>query len=235
MLIRLARCRPTPPRQLPPGPAPQALVGSLGTLFVLSCTCTVARQLGLSCNTLARARRVFLFPSCSESFLRSCTRIAFAFPPRNPTHLVLGPQSPVPSPAGIQAGSAWGSEKSLLLEGSQAGKGLGGLCTALWVWESHPEGSWGLPARVQTVNLERTLRDGERLLQGHRHSCWLPGSLARGGGRVGHILGLPVPWPSISYLGASQHSGSRLTPSQRLTHPCATCSIFSAFFFSSVD
>lgn len=80
-LIRVAGCKPTPPRQLPPGPAPQALVGSLGTLFVLSCTCMVARQLGLSCNTLARARRVFLFPSCSESFLRSCTRIAFAFPP----------------------------------------------------------------------------------------------------------------------------------------------------------
>lgn len=44
---------------LPPGPAPRAPVGSRGAPLALSDTCTVARQLGPSCNTSVRARRVF--------------------------------------------------------------------------------------------------------------------------------------------------------------------------------
>lgn len=50
------------PDRLPPWPARRALVGSLGALLTQSHTCTVAGQLGLSCNTSAtRARILFLF------------------------------------------------------------------------------------------------------------------------------------------------------------------------------
>lgn len=60
-------CRPSS-LLLPPEPAQRALVGSVGTPFALSHTCTVARQLGRSCNTSAAiAGTVFSFPDCSVS------------------------------------------------------------------------------------------------------------------------------------------------------------------------
>lgn len=50
------------PDLFPPWPARRALVGSLGAPLTQSHTCTVARQLGLSCNTSAeRVRILFLF------------------------------------------------------------------------------------------------------------------------------------------------------------------------------
>lgn len=60
-------CRPSS-FHLPPEPARWALVGSVRTPFALSHTCTVARQLGRSCNTSAAiAGMVFSFPGCSVS------------------------------------------------------------------------------------------------------------------------------------------------------------------------